>query len=337
MHYPADSEQIKWVNSTFTPYDLCYDHWAWNGVQYSDGTIVPIADAGEEYTRPTDQTPEEQFNNFWQDKFTSNIKQTAYNEWLKNPQARFVDMNVNGYWELNGQCTCYQPNFLPPFIIFFFQLIGAIVEIDAQLWFNLPMTLIVWFWSLMDWLFDTVLIVSFFWFKPIAYIAIWAINIVQLPFNIIGWTNELMGGLVKAPVEAWMWLFGDGCFLMWGKNCWTDMPSAYRSELTNLDISIFSKPVVNGQSPLPDVPEFQNKSSLKGDWSRFTWDDIKASFAQIEYEAQLEKMVKNRIEKRNAKLLANQNAFDKTNLGMLMIQLGALVHELATPIAAIAF
>jgi len=57
-HYPNDSEQMKWVNETFVPYDLCYDQWNWYGVQYSDNTIVPITEAGEEYKRPTDQTPE---------------------------------------------------------------------------------------------------------------------------------------------------------------------------------------------------------------------------------------------------------------------------------------
>lgn len=109
--------------------------------------------------------------------------------------------------------------------------------------------------------------------------AIWAINIVQLPINLLGWTNELMGGLLKAPIEFWMWIFGDGCFLMWGKNCWTDMPSAYRSELTNLDISIFNKEVGPGPNPGPEIPKLQNKSSWLGDWNRFSFDDIRAAFA----------------------------------------------------------
>jgi len=36
--YPNNSEQIKWVNETFVPYDLCYDHWSFAGVEYTDGT-----------------------------------------------------------------------------------------------------------------------------------------------------------------------------------------------------------------------------------------------------------------------------------------------------------
>lgn len=252
------------------------------------------------------------------------------------------DMNVNGYWELDGQCTCHQPNFLPPAIIFFFQLIGAIVEIDAQLWFNTFSTALTWMWIFIDWFLDTLLVTSFFWFKPIAYLIILGINIAQLPlFNLIGWTNELMGGLMKAPVEAWMWLFGDGCFLMWGKNCWTDMTSVYRSELTNLDISIFSKQVVASDplpgNPGPEMPKLENKSSFKADWSRFTLDDVRRAFAEIDYERELEELIKRRTEERNQRLLIRQNEFDKTNLGMLMIQLGAFVHELATPIAAYAF
>jgi hypothetical protein len=36
--YPNNSEQIKWVNETFVPFDLCYDHWLFAGVEYTDGT-----------------------------------------------------------------------------------------------------------------------------------------------------------------------------------------------------------------------------------------------------------------------------------------------------------
>lgn len=119
MHYPNDSEQIKWVNETFVPYDLCYDQWKTWGVEYGDKTKVPFAEAGPEYARP-EQTPEQKFEYFWQDKFTSNIKQKAYDNWKENKLAYWPDMKVNGYWETDGQCTCHKPNFLPPFIIFFF-------------------------------------------------------------------------------------------------------------------------------------------------------------------------------------------------------------------------
>jgi len=44
-------------------------------------------------------------------------------------------------------------------------------------------------------------------------------------------------------------------------------------------------------------------------------------------------MIKHRTEQRNQKMLVRQNEFDKSNFGMLMIRLGALVHELATPVA----
>jgi hypothetical protein len=50
----------------------------------------------------------------------------AYNDRKENFTAPQINMWVNGYWNTTGECVCYQPNFLPPALIFSFQLLGAI-------------------------------------------------------------------------------------------------------------------------------------------------------------------------------------------------------------------
>lgn len=127
--YPEDSEQIEWVRDYVEPYDFCYDVWALDGVSYEpEGRTTSAKDAGDDYIRP-ERTQEEKDYYFWLDMFTSDIKWNAYNmqkealeEWNtlsgdKGEPPKQINMDVNGYWDETGQCTCYEPNFLPPALI----------------------------------------------------------------------------------------------------------------------------------------------------------------------------------------------------------------------------
>jgi len=143
-------------------------------------------------------------------------------------------------------------------------VLGAIWQVDTQIWWGLPITLLVWTWDIFDLLLDLLFVGVFFWAKPIAYIFIWIINILQLPINFIGWIWQFTSALMKVPIEFWMWFFGDGCFLMWGKNCWTSMIPEHRSAVTALDISIFLADTKETDAdvdteeigPRPEGPEF---------------------------------------------------------------------------------
>ena len=114
-----------------------------------------------------------------------------------------------------------------------------------MLWFTLPWSLLTWVWNLVDFIIDWVFIGIFIWFKPIAYVFIWIINIAQLPLNLFGWMNELMTQLHKLPLVFWMWFTGDGCFLRWGKNCWFDQRIPFRTDQTFMDIPFFAKGVID--------------------------------------------------------------------------------------------
>lgn len=141
--YPNDSEQIEWVRDFHEPYDFCYDIWSTDGVSFEpDGESTPAEEMGDEYIRP-EQTQEEKDFFLWQDAFTSDIKWNAYNmqkaaleDWNKEsgdkgPPPRQFNLEVNGYWNETGYCTCYEPNFLPPALITTFQVLGAIWQIDT--------------------------------------------------------------------------------------------------------------------------------------------------------------------------------------------------------------
>ena len=80
-------------------------------------------------------------------------------------------------------------------------------------------------------------------------------------------------------------VFGDGCFLRWGKNCWTDWRIPFRNDRTFMDISIFGKGLDIEPVAEPSKPAFTNKSAWSTDFAaRFGFDDIKASIEQWEVE-----------------------------------------------------
>lgn len=190
-----------------------------------------------------------------------------------------------------------------------------------------------WVWNLVDFALDWLFIGIFFWFKPIAYVFIWIINVAQLPINMIGWGNEFLTGLHKLPLEFWMWFFGDGCFLRWGKNCWTDWRLPFRSDRTFMDISIFGKDLDVAPIAEPSKPAFTNKSAWSTDFAqRFGFDDITASIEQWNLEQKLNQINEERKKARDQRLIEQQVAFDSSALGMLLIKLQALIHDIASPI-----
>lgn len=161
-----------------------------------------------------------------------------------------------------------------------------------------------WVWNLVDFILDWIFLGIFFWFKPIAYVFIWIINVAQLPINIFGWLNEFLTGLHKLPLEFWMWFFGDGCFLRWGKNCWTDSMIPFRNDRTFMDISIFGKGLDVEPVAEPSKPTFTNKSSWSTDFDqRFSFDDIIASIEQWEMEAKINKFIEERKQARDQRLI----------------------------------
>jgi hypothetical protein len=111
------------------PYDFCYDVWLRDGVSYEpEGRTIIAEDAGDDYIRP-EQTQEEKDYFYWLDQYTSNIKWNAHKvqkealeKWQslsgdKGEPPKQINMDINGYWNQTGFCTCHEPNFLPPALI----------------------------------------------------------------------------------------------------------------------------------------------------------------------------------------------------------------------------
>lgn len=226
-------------------------------------------------------------------------------------------MWVNGYWNVTGECTCHHPNNLPPGLITGIQILGAIWQIDTQLWFAPLITVLIWVWDLVDFALDWLFYGIFIWCKPIAYVFIWIINVVQSPLNLFGWINEFLSGMHKLPLEFWMWIFGDGCFLMWGKNCWTDMTFEYRSPMTAMDISIFAKSVeMPSATDHPSTPKWSPGSNWSQNFfQRFSFDNIEKAINEFNYEAEATKLMDERMKDRTQRLHARQSYFDETDLG----------------------
>jgi hypothetical protein len=157
-------------------------------------------------------------------------------------------------------------------------------------------TVLIWAWDLLDFGLDWMFYGIFFFFKPLAYVFIWIINVAQSPLNLIGWVNEFLSGLHKLPIEFWMWFFGDGCFLMWGKNCWTDMIPEYRSTMTAMDISIFTKSVeMPHATDHPSTPKWSPGSSWDQNFGqRFSFDNIKKAIEEFNYEQEALKLMEER-------------------------------------------
>lgn len=194
--------------------------------------------------------------------FTSQVKQNAYDAWKEQagPLPAFIaaqtnhdaDMRVNGYWNNKGQCECHKPNTLPPLVVKTFMILSAIWEIDTQIWWALPMTIFIWTIDLADFAIDQVLWYSLALFRPVAFIAIWVLNFVQLPLNFIGMYRRLMAITMTIPIQAPLWLFGDGCFIRWGPNCFNPGPSKYRNDpRQRFKVPIFAADLEN----LPPAPE----------------------------------------------------------------------------------
>ena len=141
-----------------------------------------------------------------------------------------------------------------------------------------------------------------------------------------------------------MWFFGDGCFLMWGKNCWTSMIPEHRSAVTALDISIFLADTEETDAdidteeigPRPEGPEFptftQNSSFSQDFFKRFSFENVKKAWAEYDYEQRLNQFISEREAARTQRYLERKEEFDSSNLGIVLIKLGALAQQLKSTI-----
>jgi hypothetical protein len=111
---------------------------------------------------------------------------------------------------------------LPKIVVYTFFFLAAIVEALTLSLIGWPIRLITMTFTLVDVLWSNAfrfLIGS--WFKPLAYVFIFPVKLVLMPFSLIGGLNNIIFAIITFPLTGWMLLFGNGCFLRWGPDCST--------------------------------------------------------------------------------------------------------------------
>ena len=85
--------------------------------------------------------------------------------------------------------------------------------------FSIPFVFVLLF-MIADWILDWVILFTIgLVSKKLAYFLIWIVNMVSLPVWLLGGLMRLVTELVTLPIDGWLLLFGNGCFLRWGGNC----------------------------------------------------------------------------------------------------------------------
>jgi len=80
----------------------------------------------------------------------------------------------------------------------------------------------------------------FGWYCPLcASIFVWIVNIVHLPLTVLGWIQRFFLETFALPIDGWMLLVGNGCYLFFGNDCLLPNSSLYWI----LDIPWFTKDI----------------------------------------------------------------------------------------------
>ena len=127
---------------------------------------------------------------------------------------------------------------LPLYVVIPVQILSGIWKALVIAIVALPWWLILATLAAVDWILDWVFLLTFGLFcVPCAGFFIWGLNIALLPFTIWGWLMRIFLETFGLFIDGWLLLFkGNGCFLLWGHNCWFKPETNLR---TVLDIPLF--------------------------------------------------------------------------------------------------
>jgi hypothetical protein len=128
--------------------------------------------------------------------------------------------------------------------------------------------------ALIDWLLDLVFLGLFgWWCLPCAGIFIWLINLVMIPFMLLGWLQRFWLETFGLVVDGWMLFFGfSGCYMRIGKHCYLNPKRKERPMRKMMDIPWFSTEHFFGASQndgfwaqlnaLIRIPDLEQKSDI---------------------------------------------------------------------------
>ena len=109
---------------------------------------------------------------------------------------------------------------LPDIVVWTVSLTATVVQLFIVTLIGWPIQILLWVITLVDVLYSqTIRILIGSWSKLLAYLFLFPIKLVLLPFVFIGWMYRIFFAVAKFPISGWMLLFGRGCFLRWGADC----------------------------------------------------------------------------------------------------------------------
>ena len=127
---------------------------------------------------------------------------------------------------------------LPLYVVIPVQILSGIWKALVIAIVALPWWLILATFAAIDWILDWVFLFTFGLFcVPCAGFFIWGLNIALLPLTIWGWLMRIFLETFGLIIDGWLLFFkGNGCYLLWGHNCWLRPEMNLR---TILDIPLF--------------------------------------------------------------------------------------------------
>lgn len=127
---------------------------------------------------------------------------------------------------------------LPRWIVLPVQFMAWIAEMHVVTIITLPWWSIIFLIALFDYALDIAFFILFGWYCGFcAGLFIWAVNLVHLPFSIWGFLQQVFLEIFSFIIDGWMLLFGSGCFIFIGPDCYLQGWSTYLA----LDIPWFTR------------------------------------------------------------------------------------------------
>ena len=109
---------------------------------------------------------------------------------------------------------------LPGIVVFLVNLVASLEQIFILTLVGWPIQILLWVVTLVDVIWsNTLRFLIGSWSKLLAYVFIFPVKIVLLPFTFFGWAYRIFFAVAKFPINGWMLFFGNGCFLRWGNDC----------------------------------------------------------------------------------------------------------------------
>ena len=109
---------------------------------------------------------------------------------------------------------------LPVFVVYPVLFLSWLWEMQVVMMVTLPWWFGLFAIAMFDYALDILFWALFGWYCSFcAGIFVWIVNILHLPFTILGWLQRLFLETFSFIIDGWMLFFGNGCYLFFGNDC----------------------------------------------------------------------------------------------------------------------